>query len=238
MPWFPTHNITCGERLCRPGEGNLAGYKFWGQPYLHREEFVQAQSRRPPHQPEPWHASYAALVHVARRVEQQNLVLLTAADWDYREIVLNWVLHAHRLGYRNAVVLAMECAGLRLQPLTSRGPPALLRGPPPALLLTRPGPASAQPRARCRAAAAQRAERRQRGQPGRVERDVPAAPHRAGAARAHSGGRRAGRRGARRAAHRRDRRLRARCRAAPARAAGRARAPRDAPSRRGSPSPP
>ena len=108
MPWFPTHNITCGGRLCRPGEGNLKGYRFWGQPYIHREEFVQAQSRRPPHQPEPWQTSYTALVHVARRVAQDNLVLLTAADWDYREIVLNWALHARRLGYRNAVVLAMD----------------------------------------------------------------------------------------------------------------------------------
>ena len=50
MPWFPTHAIECEGRPCRPGEGNLKGYRFWGQPYIHREEFVQAQSRRPPHQ--------------------------------------------------------------------------------------------------------------------------------------------------------------------------------------------
>ena len=100
MPWFPTHAIECDGRPCRPGEGNLKGYRFWGQPYIHREEFVQAQSRRPPHQPEPWQTSYGALVRVARRVAQDNLVLLTAADWDYREIVLNWVLHARKLGHQ------------------------------------------------------------------------------------------------------------------------------------------
>ena len=105
MPWFPTHAIECSGRPCRPGEGNLKGYRFWGQPYIHREDFVQAQSRRPPHQPEPWQTSYGVLVRVARRVAQDNLVLLTAADWDYREIVLNWVLHARKLGHHNTVRL-------------------------------------------------------------------------------------------------------------------------------------
>ena len=47
MPWFPTHNVTCGDRPCRPGEGNLRHvrentprgwrWKQWTQPYIHRE---------------------------------------------------------------------------------------------------------------------------------------------------------------------------------------------------------
>ena len=35
-------------------------------------------------------------------------MLLAAADWDYRELVLNFVLHAHKLAYHNTLVLSME----------------------------------------------------------------------------------------------------------------------------------
>ena len=28
MPWFPTHATLCAGRPCRPGEGNLRGYKM------------------------------------------------------------------------------------------------------------------------------------------------------------------------------------------------------------------
>jgi hypothetical protein len=109
MPWFPTHDIMCanGTRLCRPGEGNLKGYRFWGQPYIHRESFVQSRRRRPPHEPEP-PSVYSHLVAVARRVQQKNLVLLAAADWDWRRIILNFILHTRRLGYSNALILAMD----------------------------------------------------------------------------------------------------------------------------------
>jgi hypothetical protein len=34
MPWFPTHATLCAGRPCRPGEGNLRGYKMWVQPYI------------------------------------------------------------------------------------------------------------------------------------------------------------------------------------------------------------
>ena len=107
MPWRPVHNVTCGGgALCRPGEGNLKGYKMWGQPYLHREPYVQSKSRRPPHEPEP--ATYAEVVQVARAVQQRNVVLFCAGDLDFREVVLNWYLHATQLGYRNAFVLSMD----------------------------------------------------------------------------------------------------------------------------------
>jgi hypothetical protein len=118
MPWFPTHNITCNGRPCRPGEGNLQHfreetkrgwrYKQWTQPYIHREAWVQARSREIPHAPDP-KAAYAKLVAVARRVQTRGLVVVTSGDWDYRELVLNWVLHAHKkMHWFNALVLAMD----------------------------------------------------------------------------------------------------------------------------------
>ena len=53
-------------------------------------------------------AAYAALIAEARRVQKEGLVVVTSGDWDYREIVLNWVLHAHRLQYSHALVIAMD----------------------------------------------------------------------------------------------------------------------------------
>jgi hypothetical protein len=83
MPWLPTHSTNCNGRPCEPGEGNLRGYKMWGQPYIHREAWVQAKSRRPPHTPDPT-VNYAELVRVARGVAQRNLVVMAAGDWDVR----------------------------------------------------------------------------------------------------------------------------------------------------------
>ena len=59
-----------------------------------------------PHRPGP--DTYAVLVAEARRVQKDGLVVVTSGDWDYREIVLNWVLHAHKLKYSNALVIAMD----------------------------------------------------------------------------------------------------------------------------------
>ena len=108
MPWWPTHSTVCnGSRPCRPGEGNLKGYRFWGQPYIHREDYVQSRLRRPPHEPNP-KEEYARLCAIARRVQIGGLVIVAAGDWDWRRIILNWVIHAHRLGYSNAIVLSMD----------------------------------------------------------------------------------------------------------------------------------
>lgn len=106
-----------GGRPCRPGEGNLKHvrestphgwrYKQWTQPYIHRESWVQSRSRSMPHAPDP-KTHYAELVREAKRVQSGGLVVLTSGDWDYRELVLNWVLHAHKLGWFNAVVAAMD----------------------------------------------------------------------------------------------------------------------------------
>jgi len=106
MPWFPTHATLCAGRPCRPGEGNLRGYKMWVQPYIHREAFVQSRLRRWPHTPDPEH--YAHLVRQARVVQRDNLVVLAAADYDFREIVLNWARHLERAGVRQHLVLSMD----------------------------------------------------------------------------------------------------------------------------------
>ena len=107
LPLYPTHTTVCNGRPCRPGEGNLKGYSMWFQPYEHREAYVQSRSRKIPHQPDPT-TTYADLVREARRVQQDGLVVVTAGDWDYRELIYNWLAHAHRLKYDNTLVLAMD----------------------------------------------------------------------------------------------------------------------------------
>lgn len=84
----------------------MKGYQMWSQPYEHREAFVQSRTRRMPHRPDP--GTYAALIAEARRVQKDGMVVTTSGDWDYREIVLNWVLHAHTLQYSHALVIAMD----------------------------------------------------------------------------------------------------------------------------------
>jgi hypothetical protein len=64
----------------------------------YREAFVQSRLRRWPHTPDPEH--YAHLVRQARVVQRDNLVVLAAADYDFREIVLNWARHLERAGVR------------------------------------------------------------------------------------------------------------------------------------------
>ena len=117
MPWFPTHATICGGQRCRPGEGNLKHvrentdrgwrYKQWTQPYIHREAWVQSRSREMPHAPDPA-TKYAQLVGVAKSVASKGLVVMTSGDWDYRGLVLNWLLHARRLHWSNTLVLAMD----------------------------------------------------------------------------------------------------------------------------------
>lgn len=107
LPLFPTHTTSCNGRPCRPGEGNLKGYKMWSQPYEHREAYVQSRRRKRPHDPDPT-TTYSQLVKTASQVQKDGLVVVTAGDWDYREIIINWLLHAHRLGYSNSIVLAMD----------------------------------------------------------------------------------------------------------------------------------
>ena len=86
----------------------MKGYRFWGQPYIHREEFVQSRLRKPPHEPDPRQPEYRGLARLGRRVATDSLVLLAAADWDFRRIVRNWLSHARALSYTNTLVLSMD----------------------------------------------------------------------------------------------------------------------------------
>ena len=130
LPLFPTHTTICGGRVCRPGEGNLKHsmektangamrFKQWTQPYEHREAYVQAKSRRIPHRPDAAH--YGTLVNLARPIADKagGLLLVTVADFDYRELALNWVAHARKLGHANTLVLSMDTELHAL--LTARG---------------------------------------------------------------------------------------------------------------------
>ena len=107
MPWFPWHKTQCGDRPCKPGEGNLKGYRFWGQPYIHREDYVQSRKRYAPHGPDA-NTTYAHLIRMAAKVQLNSMVIVAAADWDWREIIMNWFIHNHRLGYYNSLALSMD----------------------------------------------------------------------------------------------------------------------------------
>eukprot|EP00854_Cymbomonas_tetramitiformis_P013777 gene13777-16284_t len=106
LPHFPTHSTRCGERACRPGEGNMKGYTMSFQPYEHREAYVQSRSRDIPHP--AGYSHYSGLVALAQSMQKDGMVIVTSGDWDYRELVLNWVMHTHKHNYSNALVIAMD----------------------------------------------------------------------------------------------------------------------------------
>ena len=101
----PLHKTRCGDRDCRPGEGNLKGYEQWLQPYEPPPDPI-VLLKRPPQSPDPQSAGYAPLLEVVRRVQQhpRNFVMFTAADFDYRELAENWFKAATRVGMTNAFV--------------------------------------------------------------------------------------------------------------------------------------
>ena len=47
-------------------------------------------------------------MRVARSVQRDNLVVMAAADFDFRYIVLNWAHHLRRVGCTNHLVLSMD----------------------------------------------------------------------------------------------------------------------------------
>ena len=84
------------------------GYRQWSQPYPHVDPI--ARSSHPPHGPDPTGPLYAPLVAVARSVARDGVVLLAIADFDYRELALNWHASARRVGLSNALLLAADAA--------------------------------------------------------------------------------------------------------------------------------
>lgn len=103
----PLHKTDCNGRPCRPGEGNIQGYAQWSQPYEPTsEEVIQSKSKRPVHQPTA--ELYGGLITVARRVAEGGMVMLAAADFDYREVAENWFRAARRVGMGNALVHCLD----------------------------------------------------------------------------------------------------------------------------------
>ncbi len=104
----PLHATVCGGgRKCRPGEGNPS-VTHADNPYpplpLEPDEL-----RVPPHEPDPKAAHYAAFVTAASAVAQHHrLVIMCAADFDYREIVENWYAALRRSGLSNGIVYAYD----------------------------------------------------------------------------------------------------------------------------------
>jgi len=114
------HKTECDGRPCRPGEGN---------PTVTHDNNPYEGPTMPPdvlksvvHVPDPLSAEYAPLVAFAKEtVKHHHLLFMTAADFDFREIALNWHKALERLGHGNALVYGYdrEVVGH----LTSRGVP-------------------------------------------------------------------------------------------------------------------
>lgn len=105
----PMHKVMCGDRYCRPGEGNIKGYEHWKQPYEPPSE--EGLTRNLPHgvlakAGVPFH--YASLLATASKVQQDGMVVFCAADFDYRELAENWFTSARRAGMSNMFVYSLD----------------------------------------------------------------------------------------------------------------------------------
>lgn len=108
----PLHKTVCDGRPCRPGEGNLAGYEMWKQPYPPPDEAtIQSLSKHVAHSAQGDH--YAELAAVASaRAKPAHFVALAVADFDYRLLALNWQASADRAGLGGStVVYALDGPG-------------------------------------------------------------------------------------------------------------------------------
>lgn len=135
LPLSPTHDVRCGGRACRPGEGNLKGYQHWSQPYKHVPVKLADTYGSPPgwrrrSDPFPSHR-YASLVEVAKSRLRDNFVLLCAADFDFRLLALNWYRAAAKAGWEPPCALSVG----RSQPSRKLAPGG--RGEPPRALARR-----------------------------------------------------------------------------------------------------
>lgn len=103
----PIHTTVCGSRTCRPGEGNPT--VTHGENPFEFPVAPEAMKRGPPHEPDPKSAQYAPLVAAAKAIAHQHhhLVIMTAADFDYRELAENWYRAVKRFS-GNALVYALD----------------------------------------------------------------------------------------------------------------------------------
>ena len=108
----PMHKVQCGDHVCRPGEGNLKGYSHWKQPYEHMDFKPSARDKTAPGwtRANPFPAQhYTGLIEMARRASQPHgFVVLTAADFDFRLMALNWHRAAVKAGVANGLVHALD----------------------------------------------------------------------------------------------------------------------------------
>ena len=108
-PPLVLHSPTCGDSLCRPGQGNLVGYEHWKMPVGLQEHWQSLnESRGVAHKPDPESSHYMPLVLAARRVASHNLVVMAAADVDYRFLAVNWHRSTTRSGMDNALVYCLD----------------------------------------------------------------------------------------------------------------------------------
>jgi hypothetical protein len=90
----PLHRARCGDRWCRPGEGNLKGYKHWSMPW--QPPPIDGLTKAAPHgwsggAPFPA-AAYSQLIAAATKLVGgsgsgsggDKLLVFAAADFDFR----------------------------------------------------------------------------------------------------------------------------------------------------------
>ena len=106
------HKVMCGDRYCKPGEGNLKGYSQWHQPYANVAPNMSRVTKGAPgwgnNDPFPA-ASYRAVIAKAQEVQQgHTFVIMSVADFDYRYLAWNWHRAAQGVGATNAFVHALD----------------------------------------------------------------------------------------------------------------------------------
>lgn len=99
------HKVECGGRECRPGEGNPT-VTHGDNPY--ETPLSPDMLKGVPHEPDPKSHQYAALVHAAHAAATHRLVVMCAADFDYRLIARNWHAALTRLGLTNGIVYSLD----------------------------------------------------------------------------------------------------------------------------------
>lgn len=110
----PLHRAKCGTRWCRPGEGNLQGYKHWSMPWTPPP--IDGLTKSAPHAwtggaPFPT-AAYASLIAAATKLvgqgDDSKLLVFAAADFDFRELGENWYRATQRAGIPHALLYALD----------------------------------------------------------------------------------------------------------------------------------
>ena len=91
----PMHKVVCDGRPCRPGEGNLVGYKHWSMPW--EPPPITGLSKTAPHGwgngaafPEEHYRHLVSAASSAVGGRASKFLIFAAADFDFREFGVNW----------------------------------------------------------------------------------------------------------------------------------------------------